>query len=206
MTPDPTHLKKITPDYDYPENIVSVALRFFRWLCERENDRLALRRFDDKELKEEIDRHAEGTKILVHHLELSHEFKTQLHVGYGWPQFSNFCEEKNIDKEEFKESRPALDDLRLKAILQFHLAYHDLLSGNSNPKIQFPMFKDVWTETRPVDTPSNEYVSSDERRPPGRPGLDKKWLTKRLHELEAADELPPLEGPWSVRHQMIWHN
>ena len=64
MMLDPTRLRKIPPKYDYSENLISVALRFFRWLCERENGRLALRRFDAKELKEEIDRHAEGTKML----------------------------------------------------------------------------------------------------------------------------------------------
>lgn len=185
MIPEPTHLKFADLEDDFPENLVVVAQRFFRWLCERKEERLSLRRFDDRELKFEIDGHAQETQLIA-----------SKSGNSEWFQFSRFCEDENVDQEEFKESREALGELLWRALLQFHLAYHDLLSGESNPKFKYEMFKDVWAQTRSMDTSLNESDPLEERREPGRPGIDDGWMKKRLIEFEEAEGLPFLEGPW----------
>jgi hypothetical protein len=185
-------LTAATPDDDYPENLVAVAQRFFRWLCEQENERLAMRRFTTKELEIDIENHAEWTGAYSGSLNRSYEANVFVDRFY----FRRFCEQENVDQEEFMEPQTALDILLLKAHLQHHLAYYDLRSGEPNPKFRFPMFEEAWALSRSANTPSDGPTQSEVRRPPGRPGIDYGWMENRLAELEQAGDLPPLEGPW----------
>lgn len=182
----------LTPEKSYPQNLVVIAQWFFRWLCERENERHSMRRFTAKELVSIIADHAEFTGILAVQIQRSFEDRS----GIGREGFSKFCKEEKLDKEEFKDSHPVLDDLVLMASLQFHLAYHDLLSGQSRLKFHYPIFEEVWAHTRGEVEPPQERFPTEERRAPGRPGIDYDWIRRRLRKLEELEKLPFLEGHW----------
>jgi hypothetical protein len=183
---------KTTHFETYSDEAIALAKRYFRWRCEKENDWLGKRRFTEDELTSLITSYAEMTDIYADSLSLPDE------DGLYVPglKYRQFLEQEDIDPSSFKEIELEVNDLLIQAGLQFHLIYHDLHKGISPLKFRFPMFEEVWEQTRAKDTPSKEYAPPEGRRRPGRPGIDYEWMKERLRKLEEAEELPPLEGPW----------
>ena len=174
----------------YPDDAIALAKRFFRWRCERENERLGKVRFTEDELAKVIASHAEMTGIYAGTLNRPDEDRL------GSVRLLGFVEQEKVDLSLYKEIELELADLLIQAELQFHIIYHDHHKGISPLKFRFPMFEEVWEQTRAKDTPSKEYAPPEGRRRPGRPGIDYEWMKERLRKLEEAEELPPLEGPW----------
>lgn len=175
-----------------PEELIELAIEYFKWICERKEKRLALRRFSDEELKEEISNHAYFSSNFAEILENgSYSDPHLLTLKYG-----QFCDEKSIDVSKYLKKRSTRNRLLMEAALQFELIYHDILAKTPIQKFQFPMFEEAWNNIRPSEILLQASVSYETRNPVGRSGIDRDWLTQKFKELEDDGELPFPEGAW----------
>ena len=177
---------------DYPNEVKEIACQYFRWLCEKEEEKYGLRRFSDTDLRKALDDHANMTELYSVDLK-QHE------RGDGnivWLEFKSFYLKGRSDAEEVAKWIEEHRRILIEASLQVHLAYHDHLSKVSRIKFHFPLFEDEWRSLRTANQPRPGDALIDERRPPGRPGIDYNWLRTQLKLLWEAGELPDLEGHW----------
>jgi len=125
----------------YPDDAIALAKRFFRWRCERENERLGKVRFTEDELAKVIASHAEMTGIYAGTLNRPDEDRL------GSVRLLGFVEQEKVDLSLYKEIELELADLLIQAELQFHIIYHDHHKGISPLEFRFPIFEKVWEQT-----------------------------------------------------------
>ena len=176
----------------HPEELVKIAREYFRWLCEQKNERLAIRRFDDKGKQEEINGHLQFINSLATFI----ESKTVSDNSIGTYHFVDYEHKTNLNLSGVNRHGATLKQLIYEAELQFHLIYCDILACNPVPQFQYPLFEGVWVELVIPNGNDQQSIFVSKRNPTGRPGIDWNWLKHKFVELEESGELPFPEGAW----------